>query len=206
MWGVGGTRTREYRPLRSSCVILLPFWSISSNGPPTLGLPTPLVDSAILLRCIRSFSRSKYHTRPAPVMTKSRPAFHEKGCRKEQRLAADRGCDPRMTSKRAYPGAIPALGLLHRLVLEPALHPRLVGRRMGSRGARGGRSPGLRALRGRQRSQKSSRRRHPRQGIEDGASRRGWLWHGVGGCGPRGGRIGSGSIQAWARSSSGKIS
>jgi hypothetical protein len=52
-------RTMLYFPLRFSSVNLLPFISVSSKGPPTLGFPTPLDISTIRLRSSRAFSYRK---------------------------------------------------------------------------------------------------------------------------------------------------
>jgi len=118
-------RTRECLPFIISLVKGFPFWSTSSNVPPTLGRPTPLAASAILLRCMRSFSYSKYHTNKPQVPTNRIPAFHEKGYAHlsatysffAHRILAD--------PANSYPIAISALGLLDRLILGPALGNRL---------------------------------------------------------------------------------
>ena len=72
-------RTKLYRPFKSSAVNSFPSRSFSTNGPPTLGRPTPLLISAIRFRSSRSFSTRKYTIIPAPVITNSSAAFHENG-------------------------------------------------------------------------------------------------------------------------------
>jgi hypothetical protein len=58
----------------------LPFVSTSSKGPPTLGLPMPLVAVAMRFRSMRARSSRKKRTSAAPAMTKTTPALSVKGC------------------------------------------------------------------------------------------------------------------------------
>src|SRR5690242_9050103 len=71
--------TSEYLPNMSLELKTLASWSTSENGPPTFGLPTPLVCSAIRLRAMRSFSYVKYAHRPPPVAMKRSAAVMLKG-------------------------------------------------------------------------------------------------------------------------------
>lgn len=71
--------TKLYFPFKSASVKTLPSKSFKTKGPPTFGLPTPLLNSAIRLLSSRSFSRWKYTSIPAPVRTSSTAAFHENG-------------------------------------------------------------------------------------------------------------------------------
>lgn len=118
-------RTKECLPFIISLVKGFPFWSTSSNVPPTLGRPTPLAASAILLRCMRSFSYSKYHTNKPQVPTNKIPAFHEKGYAHLSATYSFFAHRIPANPAKSYPIAISALGLLDRLVLGPALGNRL---------------------------------------------------------------------------------
>lgn len=87
--------------------------------PPTFGRPTPFEASATLCLCMRSFSNSKYQTRIPQVITKSPPAFHEKGC------PAFVSFHFLLSSPNilliSYPIGISGLGLLDSLVLGSSL-------------------------------------------------------------------------------------
>lgn len=71
--------TKLYFPFKSSAVNSLPSKSLNTNGPPTFGLPTPLLISAMRFLANLSFSIWKYTIIPAPVTTNSSAAFHENG-------------------------------------------------------------------------------------------------------------------------------
>lgn len=74
-----GSLTKLYFPLRLCSVNSFPSRSFSTNGPPTLGFPIPLLISVMRFRSSRAFSYLKYTIMPMPVMTKSSAAFHENG-------------------------------------------------------------------------------------------------------------------------------
>jgi hypothetical protein len=71
--------TKAYLSFISSCVNGLPSWSTRLKGPPTLGFPIPLVDSAMRFLSILALSSWKKITRPTPTMMKTIPAFNVKG-------------------------------------------------------------------------------------------------------------------------------